>query len=82
MFDHATDLTKTKKEIARARERIVQLGEDFENRLRLACQAKQNHEEEVAGLRKDLAILENKMSQQVKDFKAEREHYYNLLNQL
>lgn len=61
MFDHATDLIKTEKELARVRERIIQLGEDLEDCLRLACQAKQSHEEKVVGLRKDLVILENEI---------------------
>lgn len=82
VFDHVAHLAKTEKELARFRERIVQLGKDLENRLRLAGQAKQNHEEDVVGLRKDLVILENEMGQQIKDFTAKREHCYNLLNQL
>lgn len=48
----------------------------------LARQAKQNYDEEVACLRKELVVLENEMGQQVKDFKTEREHCYELLNKL
>lgn len=82
MYNYAADLTKTEKQLVRARERIVQLGEYLENHIWLARETKQNYEEEVNGLRKYLVILENEMGEQVKDFGIEREHFYNLLNQL
>lgn len=82
MYDYAANLTKIEKELAKARAKVVQLGEDLENCIRLALQAKQNYDEEIAGLSKELVILENKMGQQVKYFKIEREHCYNVLNQL
>lgn len=55
-------LAKTQKELEKDRERIIQLGEDMKNLLRLAQQAKQNHDEEIFGLRKDLNAFEEAMS--------------------
>lgn len=63
MYDHVVDLTKAEKELAKARERIIQLGKDLEECMRLAHQAKQIYDEEVASLRKELVVLENEMGQ-------------------
>ncbi|XP_016502982.1 uncharacterized protein LOC107821094 [Nicotiana tabacum] len=82
VHDYATDLTKAEKDLAKARARMVQLGKDVEEQTRLARQAKQSYNKEVAILRKELATLENEMGQQVKDFKTEREHCYALINKL
>lgn len=62
MIYYDSILQKIEKELDKAYERIIQLGEDTENHLRLSRQAKQNHDEKIFGLRKELSALEEAMS--------------------
>lgn len=78
--DYDVILAKIEKELKKARERVIQLGEDMENLLSLAYQSKQNHDEEIRGLRNELNTVEESMSRQSKEFEAERGHCYELLN--
>jgi len=43
---------------------------------------KEKYDNEVAGLKKRVIAMENKMIKQAKDFKVEREHCYTSLAQL
>lgn len=71
-----------KKALDKAKEKIGQLEKGVDNHLRLAHQVKQSHDEKVFVLRKELGDLEEALSRQSKEFEAEREHCYALLNKI
>ncbi|XP_019232631.1 PREDICTED: uncharacterized protein LOC109213303 [Nicotiana attenuata] len=66
-------------ELARAR---TQQAKNTKERARLVRQLKEQYNNEVAGLKKRVITVENKMIKQAKDFKAEREHCYDLMAQM
>ncbi|XP_075106599.1 uncharacterized protein LOC142179593 [Nicotiana tabacum] len=77
--EYGFDLNKAEGELARAR---TKLAKNAEKRARLVKQSKEKYDNEVAGLKKRVITVENKMIKQAKDFKAEREHCYTTMAQL
>nr|XP_009804395.1 PREDICTED: uncharacterized protein LOC104249624 [Nicotiana sylvestris] len=77
--EYGFDLNKAEGELARAR---TKLAKNAEERARLVKQLKEKYNNEVAGLKKRVITIENKMIKQAKDFKDEREHCYTSMAQL
>ncbi|XP_019227420.1 PREDICTED: uncharacterized protein LOC109208724 [Nicotiana attenuata] len=77
--EYGSDLNKAEGELARAR---TKLAKNAEERARLVKQLKEEYDNEVAGSKKRVIIVENKMIKQAKDFKAEREHCYAAMARL
>ncbi|XP_070002277.1 uncharacterized protein [Nicotiana sylvestris] len=72
-------LNKAESELARAQK---QLAKNVDERVCLVKQLIERYDDEVAGLKKRVIAMENKMIKQAKDFKVEREHCYTTLTQL
>lgn len=71
--EYGFDLKKAEGELARAQ---TKLAKNAEERARLVQQLKEKYDNGVMRLKKKIIVLENKMTKQAKDFKAEREHCY------
>ncbi|XP_070002061.1 uncharacterized protein [Nicotiana sylvestris] len=77
--EYGFDLNKAEGELAKAR---TKLAKNTEERARLVKQLKEKYDNEVAGLKKRVIAVENKMIKQAKDFKAKKEHCYTSMDQL
>ncbi|XP_070023372.1 uncharacterized protein [Nicotiana sylvestris] len=77
--DYEDDLQKTGAELANAR---AKLAKNVEERASFVRQLKEKYDKGMLGLKKKVNALENEMTKQARDFKAEREHCYALMSQL
>ncbi|XP_070020014.1 uncharacterized protein [Nicotiana sylvestris] len=77
--DYSFDLNKAENELAKAKKKLAK---NADERVRLVKQLRERYDDEVAGLKKRVIAMENKMIKQAKDFKVEREHCYTALAQL
>jgi len=79
VHDCGVDLTKVEEDLAKAQ---AKLAKNAEERTRFVHLLKQKYDRGVTILKGKLNTLENKMVQQTKHFKKEREHCYALIYQL
>ncbi|XP_070007750.1 uncharacterized protein [Nicotiana sylvestris] len=77
--DYGFDLEKTEAELAKAR---AKLAKNAEGRASFVRQLKEKYDKGMVGLKKKVNVLENEMTKQERDFKAEREHCYSLMSRL
>ncbi|XP_070025774.1 uncharacterized protein [Nicotiana sylvestris] len=77
--DYGFDLERAEVELAQARAKLAKNAEGRENFIR---QLKEKYDKGILGLKKRVNVLENEMTKQERDFKAEREHCYALMSQL
>ncbi|XP_070020582.1 uncharacterized protein [Nicotiana sylvestris] len=77
--DYEDDLQKTEAELANAR---AKLAKNAEGRASFVRQLKEKYDKGMVSIKKKFNVLENEMSKQARDFKAEREHCYALMAQL
>lgn len=72
-------MNKAESELTKVRK---QLAKNVDERACLVKQLKEKYDDKIAGLKKRVIAMENKMIKQAKDFKVEREHCYTSLVQL
>ncbi|XP_070002923.1 uncharacterized protein [Nicotiana sylvestris] len=79
VIEFQDDLEKSEDSLARARAQLIK---NAEGRAEFVRQLKRKYEGTVTDLKRKLTTLENEISKQAKNFKAERKHYYALMSQL
>ncbi|XP_070028993.1 uncharacterized protein [Nicotiana sylvestris] len=70
------DLEKSEAGLEKA---WAQLAENTKGRTQFAQQMKRKYEGTITSLRRKVTTLENEAAKQAKDFKVDREHYYDLM---
>ncbi|XP_070002351.1 uncharacterized protein [Nicotiana sylvestris] len=78
-LEYQEDLEKSEAGLAKIREKWTKKAEE---RAWFVQQMKRNYERTITILRRKIATLENEAVKQAKDFKADREHYYDLMAQM
>ncbi|XP_070022436.1 uncharacterized protein [Nicotiana sylvestris] len=77
--EYSFDLNKAEGKLARARKQLAKI---VEERARPVKQLKERYDNEVAGLKKRVVTIEDKMIKRAKEFKAKRKHCYTEMAQL
>ncbi|XP_070025351.1 uncharacterized protein [Nicotiana sylvestris] len=70
------DLEKSEASLAKARAQLV---EKAKGRTQFVQQLKRKYEGTITSLRKKVTTLDNEAAKQAKDFRADKEHYYDLM---
>ncbi|XP_070013127.1 uncharacterized protein [Nicotiana sylvestris] len=73
------DLEKSEASLARARAQLIK---NAEGKVEFVRQLKRKYEGTITDLKKKLTTLENEVAKQARNFKAEREHCYDLMSQM
>ncbi|XP_070008282.1 uncharacterized protein [Nicotiana sylvestris] len=73
------DLEKSEASLVKA---WAQLAENAKGRTQFVQQLKRKYEGTITSLRRKVTTLENEAAKQAKDFKVNREDYYNLMAQM
>ncbi|XP_070019514.1 uncharacterized protein [Nicotiana sylvestris] len=74
--DFEEDLQKTEVELSNARDKLAK---NEEGRANFVRQLKEKYDKGMVSIKKNVNVLENEIAKQARDFKAEREHCYDLM---